>query len=375
MKEHFLDQDKIALFAFRNSQKTFFLNILESCKDTNLHILSTKQAFLISFQAFKAFKNVNLVPAYRFGIDEFYIKSGLKLPKLFVRAYFGFFSRLNFLRYYALLDRGYTKMLLWNGGKFRQLIALEVAKILQIKVYFFENGLLPNTIVFDEKGINANNSVPRDIKFFETYTSDISLPSALVPRVGKNREIFKGKKQPLPVNYIFIPFQVDYDTQIISHSPWIKNMRMLFSVIEKIAQRSHYHFIFKEHPSSGIVYLDLHEKAKRYENISFRNTHTTQELIEKASTVITVNSTVGIEALLFHKKVIVLGDAFYGIEGITFLAQNEDDLLSKIEEIDTLSLDTVLIDNFLKYLYHDYLVPKNDEMYQIFCHKMVKNRL
>jgi len=146
-------------------------------------------------------------------------------------------------------------------------------------------------------------------------------------------------------------------------------------VIENIAPFHAYHFIFKEHPSSGIEYPDLHQKAENYENISFRNTHTTQELIENAVAVITINSTVGIEALLFHKKVIVLGDAFYGIEGITFLARNENELALKIEHIEKLHFNDKLVDNFLKYLYNDYLIPKNNEMYDIFCQKMLKNRL
>ena len=78
---------------------------------------------------------------------------------------------------------------------------------------------------------------------------------------------------------------------------------------------------------------------------------------------------------MFHKKVIVLGNAFYGIEGITFLAQSEEALVLKIQEIERLNFNTKLVDNFLKYLYNDYLVPKNDAMYDIFCQKILKNRL
>jgi len=374
--QHSFDtQDKIALFAFRKSQKVFFENILSQCKKKNIHILSTKKALGVSFKALQYVKKADLHTPYRFAVDEFYAKTNLKIPKVLIGMYFKFFARVNFLRYYALLNHGYTKMLIWNGGKFRQLIALEVAKILNIKVYFFENGLLPNTIVFDEKGINFDNSVPREKSFFQKYSSEVSLPSSLVPRVGKNRDIFKGEKGRLPDKYIFVPFQVDYDTQIISHSHWIQNMRMLFAVIENIAPFNAYHFIFKEHPSSGIEYSDLHQKAEKYENISFRNTHTTQELIENAVAVITINSTVGIEALLFHKKVIVLGDAFYGIEDITFLARDENELALKIDHIEKLHFNDKLVDNFLKYLYNDYLVPKNNEMYDIFCQKMLKNRL
>lgn len=367
------DQDKIIFFAFRKSQKVFFDNFLASCPRKKLNIVTSKKSYFISFKSFRKIHAVQLNDACHFAVEEFYAKTNIKIPRVLLVGYFKIFSIINFLRYDAVLDKKYTKMLIWNGGKFRQLIALEIAKIKQIKVYFFENGFLPNTIVFDEKGINYNNSVPRDKVFFENYNSKVVLPTSLVPRVGKNREIFKGEKESLPEKYIFIPFQVDYDTQIISQSPWIKNMRMLFENIEKIAKNSMYHFIIKEHPSSGIAYDDLHQRVIDIKNISFRNTHTTQELIEKSIAVVTINSTVGIESLLFHKKVIVLGEAFYSIEGISYSVKNQKELVSILEKIEILDVNNVLIDNFLKYLYHDYLIPKNNDMYDIFCQKMLKD--
>jgi len=368
-------KNKIVLFAFRKSQKVFFDNILKNCSKENLKIITSKKSFSISFNALKEIKNVQLNHACDFAIKEFYAKTNIQIPKVLLLVYFNIFSIINFLRYSAVLDNNYSKMLIWNGGKFRQLIALEVAKSKKIKVYYFENGLLPNTIVFDEKGINYYNSVPRDKKFFQKYISDGVLPTTLVPRVGKNRKIFKGDKELLPVKYIFIPFQVDYDTQIISQSHWIKNMRMFFDIIESIAANSIYHFIIKEHPSSGVKYDDLHKRVKNIPNISFRNTYSTQELIENSLAVVTINSTVGIESLLFYKKVIVLGDAFYKIEGITYGVNNEKELNFLLSTIETLDLDKTIIDNFLKYLYCDYLISKNDAMYQVFCQKLLKDRL
>ncbi|MEN8194537.1 MAG: hypothetical protein ABFS12_17085, partial [Bacteroidota bacterium] len=201
------------------------------------------------------------------------------------------------------------------------------------------------------------------------------LPKELVPRIGKGSQKFIGDKEGLPEKYIFVPFQVDYDTQVISHSHWIKDMRMLFGVIEKVSQNSEYHFVLKEHPSSGVEYLDLYTRADLIPNVSFKNTYSTQELIEKSLAVITINSTVGMESLLFHKKVIVLGDAFYNIEGITYEARDQKALLEIIDTIKVLTLDTKLIDNFLKYLYNDYLIPKNDKMYMIMCQKLLQSNI
>ncbi len=366
-------RDHIVLFAFRKSHRVFFEKIIASCENQNIKIVSTKSSWSLSLQAFSQFKLIHTDSACAFAIDEFYAKTNLKIPKVLLKIYFKTFAYINFLRYYAALDGQCKKMLIWNGGKFRQRIALEVAKLKEIKVFYFENGLLPNTIVFDDKGINYENSVPRESSFYKTYSSNVDLPKELVPRIGKGSQKFVGDKEGLPERYIFVPFQVDYDTQVISHSHWIKNMRMLFEVIEQAAQNSEYEFVLKEHPSSGVEYPDLYTRADKLLNVSFKNTYSTQELIENSLAVITINSTVGIESLLFHKKVIVLGDAFYNIEGITYEVRDQKTLDESIDMLNTLNVDIECIDNFLKYLYNDYLIPKNDKMYEIMCQKMLEN--
>ncbi len=375
MKKETIIHDSIILFSFRRSQKKFFEQLIVVCrKSKKIEIISSKSSWKISLKSFQSLRNIDQTKACEFAINEFYAKNSFFMPRFLLQGYFKVFAILNILRYYTVLDKGYSKMLIWNGGKFRQLLALDIAKHLGIKVYFFENGLLPNTIVFDHKGINYNNSVPRKKSFYEKNQIKAHLPSELVPRVGKNRDIFKGKKEPLPEIYIFVPFQVDADTQIISQSPWIRNMRALYDIIENIAKNSKYHFVLKEHPSSGVEYPDLHQRASLSTHISFQNTYPTQQLIEKSTAVVTINSTVGIESLLFHKKVIVLGNAFYDIEGITYGVKSEEQLHIKLEEIESLSLDIVLVDNFLHYLYTEYLIAKNDDMYLQFCKKLYVDR-
>jgi capsular polysaccharide export protein len=368
------NQDRIVLFAFRNSQKEFFNELMEKCKDADITLLFTKRSWCVSPLAFVKLKEVDLDDAVKFGIDEFYAKTNLRIPRCVTSAYFKIFAWINFLRYYTALDGEYTKMLIWNGGKYRQRIALEAAKLKEIKVYYFENGLLPHTIVFDERGINYENSLPRESDFYKEYTQMAGLPSTLTPRIGKGSQKFTGEKEGLPQNYIFVPFQVDYDTQIISHSHWIKNMRMLFDVIESLAPKSDYAFVLKEHPSSGIKYKDLYARVEGLSNVSFQNTYSTQELIENSKGVITINSTVGIESLLFHKRVMVLGDAFYAIDGITRRLYDQNELLDCIVHLETWHLDTSLIDKFLMYVYHEYLIPKDDTMYQVMCQKITQSQ-
>ena len=247
-------------------------------------------------------------------------------------------------------------LILWNGKKFHQALALEVAKYLNVKSIFFENGILPDTTTMDFKGVNASNSMVRDIEFYrELDYKDIKLPKNLEIRVSnRKREIFNT---PIPKRYIFIPFQVAYDTQIIQHSPWIRDMFQFFDLIEWLANRIDISFVIKEHPSDRVSnYNKLYNRAGK--NIIF-SSENTQKLIENSLAVITINSSVAVESLLFKKRVIVLGEAFFAIDGLVKVATSKDEILEILNDLDSWQVDNRVVDNFLYYLYYEYLIPTN----------------
>ncbi|GAW85925.1 hypothetical protein bplSymb_SCF01405P005 [Bathymodiolus platifrons methanotrophic gill symbiont] len=362
------EAEKILLLAFRKSQKKFFLEMLKEEHTENFYLEETRQYIVPSLTALKYISKPDFNPACDFAVDELIAKTSISFPKFILRIFFKILTYITYLRYYKIFDKNFSKVLIWNGGKFRQLIAIEIAKLLNKQVVYFENGLLPNTQVLDLKGINFSNSVPRNKEFYQTYTSDIELPSQLVPRVSKHTEKFNKQEDKLPKEFIFVPFQVDYDTQIITESKFIKNMRALFDVIVELSKETNFHFILKEHPSSGINYPDLHKRVKEFNNITFANSYPTQELIEKSLAVVCINSTVGVESLLLKKKVILLGNAFYKIEGISYGASNIEELKTLFSNFETLEFNEDLVDKFLKYLYNDYLVKTDENLYKNFVH-------
>jgi capsular polysaccharide export protein len=134
-------------------------------------------------------------------------------------------------------------------------------------------------------------------------------------------------------------------------------MQQFFEVINSIAEQFDFDFIFKAHPSDRVTnYENLIKKAKK--NVHFA-TNPTSELIKNAQAIITINSSVGIESLLFNKKVITLGEAFYNIEGIVKHADNIQELTNILNSLDSWEIDEKLIKNFLGYLYYEYLIPSS----------------
>lgn len=252
----------------------------------------------------------------------------------------------------------------WNGQKFPSSSIVIAAKILKKQIIYFENGLLPNTTVCDWKGVNCENSIPRDPSFFRSYRlktllnsnevkRDIKLTARtpIIPKSIDSNEIL------IPKEYIFVPFQVETDSQIIRNSPWLKSMDELFDeCIKQLNKNSKLFFVFKEHPSEKRSYKHLYGKHKR---AIFCNSACTQILITNAKSVLTINSTVGIETILLGKMPIVLGNACYKIEGLSHMAKNSNELIDVLRSTKLGNENKPLHKTFIKFLNNDYCIPSN----------------
>ncbi len=328
----------IIFFAHNSHQEKYF-NIL------NKNLPFKSKVVRVTFSICKAPK-LNL----DYKIKEIENKSNNPFYKTFIK----FQAPLIYCFYKKQIKKYNPKLIaMWNGIKYPQFMLTNLAKKMNIKTIFFENGFLPDTTQADCKGINALNSVPRDKSFYENLDYyKKPLPDKLIPRNPVRK--LKGDEINLNRDYVFVPFQVNYDSQIIKFSPWIKSMQEFFNLINEIAPLFNFDFIIKVHPSDKTTYSNL----KSNKNIIFA-TNPTDELIKNAKAIITINSSVGIESLLFEKKVITLGDAFYNIEGIVKHANNKNELINILKNLDNWQIDTKLIKNFLGYLYYEYLIPKS----------------
>lgn len=350
---------KTLLFAVNSKHNRFFKRVKEECT-FECSIVFTKYLFLPSYKALFHIHKMDFSKPINLKTTDYFARKENSVPTFIIKTFYTLLAYYNYFRYFRKITNKYQQIMFWNGMTFRQAIAFEIAKLYNITPIYIENGLMPNRIVIDKNGVNFNNSVPRNKDFFIKYKNNKSLPNELIPRKPKNAKKFENiKKEPLFKEYVFIPFQLDYDTQIMLFSPWIKNMRMLYHVVENVASNSNIKFIFKEHPSSIKNYPDLHKKANNNPNIMFANAYATQELIEKSNAVITMNSTVGIESLLLGKKVITLANAFYNIKDIVYHCENEQELENTVKNLPSIPRDEELITNFLKYLYYDYLIEGN----------------
>lgn len=216
---------------------------------------------------------------------------------------------------------------------------------------YIENGFFPNTLQIDAHGVNGGNSIPRDANF---YLNLVDYEVKELPTKVQVRKIKRDYQNILlPNDYIFIPFQIPSDQQITIHSKWIKTMEEFYSLIIELADKfPNKNFVIKEHPSFRQSVIGTRETKQ---NILFANANNTEELIKNSSLVITLNSTVGIESLLFGKRVITLAEACYNIEGLVRNTNNKADLCNMIIDENWIYNEKLRL-NFLRYIWNEYLV-------------------
>lgn len=334
---------KILFFATNRHQETYFRKLLEIIREGDEGILlhQRRLAWMAPVFTFRRTHLDLIKEVLTIRLSYFYNKTG-RNRNLFwqiVMSVFYFLSTTLFIsKMRKILSTTKIDMVvLWNDMKWHQYVIKTLAQNSSIKTIFFENGALPNTVTLDSKGVNFNNSVPRMRDYYEEVGA-INLASR--------------KQVSINEGYIFVPFQVDYDTQIISHSPWIKNMEDFYYALERLLDSlpNTINIVIKEHPKSSRKYDYLHKKNSR---ITFNNTANTDDLVQNSSIVMTVNSTVGLEAIIKDKATVVLGNAFYGIDGLCQVVQSEHELVSQV--LRATAPDVELKNKFIEYL-EDYYV-------------------
>ena len=273
-------------------------------------------------------------------------------------------ARLHYRHALGLIDRLQPVAVGVWGGNAVDVRAVEcAARDRGLPCIRFENGTLPDTTQMDLEGVNARSSVPRDPAFYAARGGDwqTAAATAVVPRAPR-----RGKAQlpvvALPPRYVFVPFQVMLDSQVLLHSPWLASMEALFEAVAAaqalLGDRAPV-VVFKEHPSCPRRYPALHARAAASGGLlRFANGNATGELIAGARGVATLNSSVGVESLLLGKPVLVLGEAVYAIDGVAASARSVPELAAWLGAVaDGQPPAAPLRGAFLHYLATEQLLP------------------
>ena len=258
-----------------------------------------------------------------------------------------------------------TVAVAWNGitGTRRAFMAA-AADAGRPRIYL-ERSPLPGRVTVDPVGINEENGLPRDGAFYLDWAAGdparagqdwMALKAKLVARAPKRGDVAQGAASAdlAATPFVFCPLQVPDDTQIRQFSGWVGTIedyiRHLSDAVASLPPG--WHLRLKEHPSSRIpLGPHLDEMKRRHgDRVVIDNATDTFQQVDSARSVVTLNSSVGLQAFFFGKPVIVLGRAFFRIPGLVTPVDGPADLAQTFAAAATLGFDAPLRDAFMNYL-------------------------
>ncbi len=309
----------------------------------------------------------------------------------------------------------YAGVLVWNGEFTSQQAAIAAATEQETPVVYFENGYVGRSLQIDQNGVNCSNSLSgRPAAFYESVDVDENRLEEACARLREGKpafpgpngfdgvreatfakkvlarmhrrviapwaepELYVGNSRPrhawrravarrrslapdrteLPERYVFLPLQVRDDTQLLFNSPWIRHPAEAVDVcVEALREVDPgLRLVVKEHPQD-LFWVDYSEARQKHPAVIWLQKYDIQEILSKAEIVVTVNSSVGYQALVHGKSVITLGEAFYNVPGLVVSPRDAAGLAAAIAASLETPLPSRLLSQFLYHSLFEYFVP------------------
>lgn len=320
-----------------------------------------------------------------------------------------------------LLEERIDAVFLWNGSGLTTSLVSAFARQHGIRTLYGENGYLPNTMQLDPEGVNYFASITREApQSFMSHTHDetrwkalqhllknyrngtlpepqpplkevsASLWSKILDTLNKpskpslhwlrkhryNQNI-PGHLPDLPEKFVLVPLQVVKDSQLLLHSPLLSNdtisfVRECHQAVQTLGDD--YRLVVKLHPAD-LRHSDYGPLADELPQALFVSHQPVNQLLERCRAVITINSTVGFEALIYHKPVITLGRNFYTFPGITYPVKKLDQLAATLKTAIQSPIDDKRLDQFIYYIYDRYLTHGSWKNYSPQSRQAVTDRI
>lgn len=252
-----------------------------------------------------------------------------------------------------------TVAVAWNGLNGTRRVFMDAAKDAGNKTLFFELAPFADRITIDPKGVNFANSLPRHSAPYIEWASNHArssqswhaLRDTITQRKPRTPSAIVETAPPMNSPFIFVPLQVPGDSQLRIYGGAFKTVDLFVAAILQAAKHcpEGWHIRIKEHPSALPFVKDAINKG-RVANVILDNTTDTFEQVSKASLILTVNSSVGLEAMFFNKPIVACGDCFWAIEGISASAKTPQEIAHVLAKPDSVTFDTQARQAFLTYL-------------------------
>ena len=262
--------------------------------------------------------------------------------------------------------------LCWNGLTGSRRAFMEAARDAGAPRLFLELAPFPGRITLDPAGVNAESSVPRDRAFYEGWAGSDparcgpgwrALGAGLTARGSRRSDVGQAaagaELEAAP--FLFVPLQVPDDSQMRLFAGWAGGLAGFVAALGPAARAlpEGWHLRLKEHPSARAALGPEIAAAIRASGGRIRLDNATDSFAQLAASrgVLTINSSMGLQAFFHDKPVIATGAAFWAQEGLVAPAASAEALAGLLAAADRLVFDQGFRDRFMNWLDQVYYPP------------------
>ena len=238
----------------------------------------------------------------------------------------------------------------WNGlGGSRQAFLL-AARDAGCGTLACELAPFPDRITVDPVGVNAESSVV-GVDFSGQDPGDgwRAMGAGMVARLSRRADV--GQSEGMPEGrYLFCPLQVPNDSQVTLFGGWTGGMAGFLDALARAAVHlpDGWHLRVKEHPSAKVA-LALAPLVATGRVVVDNATDSFVQL-SASQGVVTLNSSMGLQAFFHDKPVVVLGRAFFARQGLVEVAGDQTQLNLLFGRPDALRFDPAFRAKFMNWL-------------------------
>ncbi len=276
-------------------------------------------------------------------------------------------GRYNYARRWFAANPDHTA-LCWQGLTGTRRAVMLGAQDAGAARLFAELSPLPGYLTLDPRGVNAEGSVPQDPAAYANVTPDPDLLARLKTqfqaRVARRADIAQTDGAPPDTPYIFVPLQVPDDSQMILFAGWVGSVAGFIAALAdaSTALPDGWHLRLKEHPSAKQPLTAQIDAAIASGARMVRDNQTDSfTQLAGARAVLTVNSSMGLQAMFWDKPVITTGRSFFALPGLTCHADSDLALQRTLETATGIPFDQDLRARFLTWLATRYYIPQTDD--------------
>jgi capsular polysaccharide export protein len=242
----------------------------------------------------------------------------------------------------------------WNGLTGSRMAYLAGARDAGAAVLHAELAPFPGRVTLDPAGVNAEGSVPQDPDVYRPYTGGDDwrrLGDGLAARPSRRADVGQVTGGLPDAPFLFCPLQVPDDTQVQLFAGWTGGMAGFLQALADASSHlpGGWHLRVKEHPSARMP-LDLSGLGPR---IVVDNATDSFAQLAAARGVVTLNSSMGLQAFLWDKPVMALGRAFWALPGLA-LAPSDQTALNAAFAAPDWTFDAPLRGGFMTWLDRHY---------------------